>query len=87
MKRQQNVPEKCPASEISMGRRRRILFNQLKQCHSLIGHRHLRLWFRVVQPEPLPKIDGGRQHHHRPRAALRRGLRARPLTSLQGTQP
>src|SRR6056297_960792 len=64
-----------------------LLFNQLKQCHSLIGHRYLRLWSRVLQPEPLPKIDGGRQRHHRPRAALRRGLRARPLTPSVGTLP
>ena len=55
--------------------------------HSLIGHRHLRLWFRVLQPKPLPKIDGGRQRHHGPRAALRQGLRARPLTPSVGTRP
>lgn len=68
------------ANEITIS----LLFNQLKQCHPLICHRHLRLWFRESQPKPLPKIDGGPQRHHRPRAALRRGLRAR---LLQGTQP
>jgi hypothetical protein len=59
-----------------------LLFNQLKQGHSLIGH--LRLWFRVSQPKPLPKIDDGRHNHHRLRAALRRGLRARPLIPTGG---
>jgi len=45
------------------------------------------IWFKVSQPEPTPKFDGDRQHHHRPRAALRRGLRARPLTPTVGTLP
>ncbi|WP_373502301.1 hypothetical protein, partial [Aestuariivirga sp.] len=45
------------------------------------------IWFKASQPEPTPKIDGDRQRHHRPRAALRRGLRARPPTPTVGTQP
>lgn len=50
-------------------------------------HRRLRSRFKVLQPEPFPKIDGGRQRHHRPRAALRRRLRARPPTPSVGTLP
>ncbi|CUH40068.1 hypothetical protein JSE7799_02797 [Jannaschia seosinensis] len=36
------------AHEIAIG----LLFNQLKQRHSVVGHRRLRSWFRVSQPEP-----------------------------------
>ena len=63
------------------------LFNQLKQRHSVVGHRHLRFRFHVLQPEPFPKIGGDRQRHPRPRAALRRRLRARPPTPPPGTLP
>jgi hypothetical protein len=41
----------------------------------------------VSQPEPFPKIGGDRQRHPRPRAALRRRLRARPPTPPPGTLP
>ena len=51
----------------------------------------LRLWFRVLQPEPLPKIDGGRQRHHRPRCSRyaggsARGLLHQPLGHCPGTR-
>ncbi|MTH64542.1 DUF3885 domain-containing protein, partial [Paracoccus shanxieyensis] len=42
---------------------------------------------KVSQPETCPKIDGDRQRHQRPRAALRRRLRARPPTPCVGTLP
>ena len=79
------VGRKCQhlAHQIAVG----LLLNQIEQRHSLVGHRHLRSWFQVLQPEPSPKIDGDRQPHHRPRAALRRGLRARPPTPTVGTRP
>lgn len=62
-----------------------LLLNKLDQRHSLFGHRHLRCRFQVSQPEPSPKIGGDRQRHQRPRAALRRRLRARPPTPPTGT--
>ncbi len=36
------------AHEIAIG----LLLNQLNQRHSVVGHRHLRSWFKVLQPEP-----------------------------------
>lgn len=66
----------------------RLLFNQPDQRRSFVGPRPLRLRFRVLKHEPSPKIDGDLQRHHRPRAALRRGLRARPPPAPPpGAQP
>ena len=42
---------------------------------------------QVSQPKPLPKIGDGRPAEPRPRAALRRRLRARPPTPTVGTRP
>jgi hypothetical protein len=46
----------------------------------------LRFGERCRNPN-LPKIGGGRPRRRRPRAALRQGLRARPLTPRRGPQP
>src|SRR4051794_33768782 len=59
------------------------LLDQLQQRHSLVGHRRrLRLGPRLRNPN-LPKTGGDRLGP-RPRAALRRRLRARPPTPRRG---
>jgi hypothetical protein len=33
-----------------------LLLNQLDQRHCPVGHRHLRSWFKVSQPEPARRL-------------------------------
>ena len=63
------------------------LLDQLEQRHSLVGHRRLRSGSRSRNPNLHRRPTMTTQRHHRPRAALRRRLRARPPTPPPGTRP
>ena len=46
------VPTDCLAQHVADKVGIRLVFDQLDQRHSFVGHRHLRVRFKVSQPEP-----------------------------------